>query len=54
MTEEEKLKIRIEGLIKNPSISKKVLFEIQQYLGRTLLDANNIQVKTEKENGSDS
>lgn len=48
MTEEEKLKIRIEGLIKNPSISREVLFLIDQYLGKALLDANNIQIKKEK------
>ena len=43
MTDEERLKIRIEGLIKDPFISKKVLFEIDQYLGRVLLDAHNIK-----------
>ena len=37
MNEEEKLKVRIEGLIKDPSISKKVLFEIDQYIGKMLL-----------------
>jgi hypothetical protein len=47
MTEEEKLKIRIEGLIKNPSISKKVLFEIDQYFGKQLLGAS-IKIKTKE------
>lgn len=46
MTDQERLKIRIEGLIKSPSISKKVLFEIEQYLGKVLLDASNIKTKT--------
>jgi len=46
MTDQERLKIRVEGLIKDPSISKKVLFEIEQYLGRVLLDANNVKAKT--------
>lgn len=43
MSEEEKLKVRIEGLIHDPSISKKVLFEIDQYLGKILLDASNVK-----------
>ena len=43
MTEEEKLKVRIEGLIKNPSISKKVLFKIDQYIGKMLLDESNVK-----------
>lgn len=40
MSNEERLKIRIDGIVKNPSLSKKVLFEIDQYLGKILLDAN--------------
>lgn len=43
MSEEEKLKVRVEGLIKDPKISKKVLFEIDQYIGKTLLDLSNIK-----------
>ncbi len=46
MTDQERLKIRVEGLIKDPSISKKVLFEIEQYLGKVLLDASNVKTKT--------
>jgi hypothetical protein len=44
MNEEEKLKVRIEGLIKDPSISKKVLFEIDQYIGKMLLDASGVKL----------
>lgn len=47
MTEEERLKIRIEGIIKDPKLSKKVLFEIDQYLGKVLMDANNIKPTTD-------
>jgi hypothetical protein len=47
MTSEEKLKIRIEIIVADPKKSRQVLHEIEQYLGRVLMDANNI-----KNNGS--
>jgi hypothetical protein len=45
MSEEEILKVRIEGIIKDPKISKKVLFEIDQYIGKQLLELSNIKTK---------
>lgn len=48
MSEEEKLKVRIEGIIKNPAISKKVLFEIDQYIGKQLLEISYIKPHTHK------
>lgn len=44
MTEEEKLKVRVEGIIADPKKSKDVLHAIEQYLGRVLMDANNIKI----------
>ncbi len=42
MTEEERLKIRIENILKNPKQSKQVLFEFEQFLGRTLMETNGL------------
>ena len=48
MTEEERLRVRIEQIIGDPTKSKKVLFEINQYFGKQLFEAS---IKKEK-NGS--
>lgn len=38
MTDEERLKVRVETIIADPKKSKKVLFEIHQYIGKMLMD----------------
>lgn len=40
MSNEEVLKERVEQIIADPKKSKKVLTEIDQYIGKTLLQAN--------------